>query len=293
MNTELQDYFNGLCCTNVVSEGLNQYSFAEGFVPTLAEMETKLGFTLLNPVLVGNTWNFDNVGYSVPDYAFLVANMTAVIFADSVASIGIQAFILNQLTSLIIPNSVTSIGDSAFSNNQLQTLTIGTGLTSIPDGCFGQNPFTSLVIPNNITSIDQSAFEGCTGIINPLTLGTGLSEIGMYAFRDCNIPTVIIPDNVVILDQCFENSNIETLTLGSGLISSSATQPFADNQLTTLNVNCTTIGNTTENDNIFLNNTGKVLTINALTVHETSNVGGLEGDLQYLVDNNTVTLNWI
>jgi len=202
MEAILQDYFNGLCCAAQPTNGLNRFTFLEG-KPSLEDMETRLGFALLNPRLDGNTWHFDNVGYSVPNNAFESSNMTGVVFADGVLGIGNSAFESNEITNLVIPNSITTIGYTSFSRNKIGTLTLGSGLTTIGQGA------------------------------------------------------------------------------------------FQINELTTLNVNCATLGATTGIEYIFGGNTGREITINALAVHATSNEGGLEGDLQYLVDNNSINFNWI
>jgi hypothetical protein len=227
METILQDYFNGICCNTIVppTDGLNRYSFEEGFAPTIEDMETKLGFALLNPRLEENTWHFDNEGYTVPDSAFVSSNMVGVVFADSVTSIGKYSFASNEITSLVIPDSVTLIDTKAFQANQI----------------------TSLIIPDSVITLGNSSFSN--NLIETLTLGTGLTTIDISA--------------------------------------------FGSNELTILNVNCTTLGFTTGDDQIFVNNTGKDLTINALVIHQDSNDGNMEGDLDYLNNNNNTTINWI
>jgi hypothetical protein len=52
------------------------------------------------------------------------------------------------------------------------------------------------------------------------------------------------------------------------------------------------IGSTTGDDTVFFDNTGNNVTVIVPSIHQTSNAGGLEGDLQYLDANNTVTFDW-
>jgi hypothetical protein len=52
------------------------------------------------------------------------------------------------------------------------------------------------------------------------------------------------------------------------------------------------IGFTTADNDVFLDTTGNNITVILPAIHQTSNAGGLEGDLDYLDDNNTVTFDW-
>jgi hypothetical protein len=68
---------------------------------------------------------------------------------------------------------------------------------------------------------------------------------------------------------------------------------FEINNIQYLNIqNVLNIGQTTADDFVFYNNTGNNITVIAPSIHETSNAGGLEGDLDYLDANNTVTFDW-
>jgi hypothetical protein len=53
--------------------------------------------------------------------------------------------------------------------------------------------------------------------------------------------------------------------------------------------------NTSDNDDDtnFFGISGKTITVKAKSIHQTSNGGNLEGDLQYLADNNTVDFDWV
>ena len=57
--------------------------------------------------------------------------------------------------------------------------------------------------------------------------------------------------------------------------------------------NIDNFGHNKSNNNIFHDITGKTITLTAKIIHQTSNNGGLEGDLQYLADNNNVTFIWV
>jgi hypothetical protein len=76
------------------------------------------------------------------------------------------------------------------------------------------------------------------------------------------------------------------LSLGVGAFSSC----FNVNYINTPNI--VNIGPTTGSNSVFLNITSNTMTIVAPSIHQTSNSGGLEGDLAYLQANNTVDFVW-
>jgi hypothetical protein len=52
-------------------------------------------------------------------------------------------------------------------------------------------------------------------------------------------------------------------------------------------------GGTTGLDSVFPNISGQTINVTAKAMHQTSNAGGLEGDLADLAANNTVNFTWI
>ena len=52
-------------------------------------------------------------------------------------------------------------------------------------------------------------------------------------------------------------------------------------------------GPTQGNDAVFAGNNRNNVTINANSINQTSNGGGVEGDLQWVIDGGTATINWV
>ena len=163
---------------------------------------------------------------------------------------------MNLLSSIVIPNSVTSIGDGAFSgcNNlkhvilnsnaivskaystssnlvtifgsQVEEYVLGEEISAIGSyAMYNASSLQTITIPSNILSIGQSAFNGCSQLMqviinsNPIlsktyspsyniatifgsqvesySIGESVSSIGDYAFYGCtNLSTITIPVNV-------------------------------------------------------------------------------------------------
>jgi hypothetical protein len=103
-----------------------------------------------------------------------------------------------------------------------------------------------------------------------------LSEtIGIGAFQQNSITHVYLPNNLTILSVglllgCFKDNNIQ-------YFNAPIIQAFGD---------------TTGYNGVFEGNTGNNITAIVPSIHEISNAGGLEGDLQYLDDENTVDFVW-
>jgi hypothetical protein len=118
----------------------------------------------------------------------------------------------------------------------------------------------------------------CISMGSPAFLGNTIEKlylplcifVGSTAFTNNNITHVYIPEAITVVDTSFQNNNLQYFNA-----------PIIQQ-----------IGNTTGNDAVFNGNTGNNVTVIAPSIHQTSNGGNLEGDLQYLVDNNTVTFDW-
>ncbi len=85
-----------------------------------------------------------------------------------------------------------------------------------------------------------------------------------------------------------------SLTTTSGIVTAGDDCFYECTSLTNIDfTNCDNIGQETGFNNVFDGITGKTITVTAKTIHQTSNGGNLEGDLQYLAYNNTVTFIWV
>ena len=159
------------------------------------------------------------------------ANLTTVVFGDSVETIPAYAFLEFQgLTFLTIGNSVTSIGARAFCGcsglttvywnatnvtnypsdsyyhpfrncTNLSIVVFGDSVETIPASAFsGYSGLTSLTLGNSVTSIGSSAFQGCSGLTS-LTIPNSVTSIGNSAFYGCSGLTgsLTIPNSMTII----------------------------------------------------------------------------------------------
>lgn len=172
----------------------------------------------------------------------------------SVHYIGEQAFQSCQaFQSFVWPEALSNISDGVLQNcGNLTSVTIPTTVKRIGKSSFmGCRKLTSISIPSSVTTIDDQAFSGCelmTSFEVPATvtkLGTGVwdncpkltsltvsADNPVYDSREeCNAiietesnrlvistANTTVPSTVTAIgDYAFQNSNIESLTLPSGL----------------------------------------------------------------------------
>ena len=129
---------------------------------------------------------------------------------------------------------------------------------------------TTLSLPAVLT-VDA---EGCMGLSSLTSLYVPLvTSAGNNAFSNCTILTTInLPSLLTIGDQGMKN-NLALTTINLPL--------------------CTNLGTTTDDDFVFYNIIGNSIT---LTVHSdlmTCDGGSPDVDIQYLIDNNNVTINGV
>jgi hypothetical protein len=239
MDIVLENYLNSICCDETLP--LNRIEFTTGNAPTIEDLETILGFTLLNPIKTGDVITFDNVGYHIPDIAF-IGN--------------------NNLMSFDLVNGVTA-GTSSFEN--CTSLTTTSGIVTAGNRSF-QN-CTSLTNTGSVITAGNFCFVNCTSLTNTGSVITA----GLGCFAYCT-----------------------SLTTTSGIVTAGDDCFYECTSLINIDfTNCDNIGQETGYNNVFDGITGNTITITAKTIHQTSNGGNLEGDLQYLADNNTVTFIWV
>ncbi|WP_197018786.1 leucine-rich repeat protein, partial [Prevotella sp. P6B4] len=139
---------------------------------------------------------YNSINYTVTSIyknAFKLSDVTTVIIANGVTSIGENAFeYCYKLASVTIPSSVTSIGDYAFEDcRALTSVIIPNGVTSIGEGAFwGCSGLISFTIPNSVTSIGNSAFGGCSGLTS-ITIPNSVASIGNNILFKCSNLTSI------------------------------------------------------------------------------------------------------
>ena len=200
------------------------------------------------------------------------------------------------------------ISDFAFSNSALITGTFndvvyagyyafgdydegGSSLTEITGAKFttaGNNCFygcTSLTSTGSVTTAGNYCFNGCTSLTSTGSVVTA----GEYCFQGCTSLTSI--DNVTTAgSNCFAGCTSLTST---GSVTTAGDSCFAG--CTSLinidpsNYIAPTIGNTTGEDNVFYGIAGNaVINLTVPSYLMTNNVGNPDGDIQYLIDNNTL-----
>ena len=178
----------------------------------------------------------------IADSAFYdCTNLTSVVIAESVTSIGISAFHdCCNLTSLEIPDNVISIGVSAFTScTKLTALKLGNSVKSIGNNAFSFcTNLTSLTIGNSVTSIGHYAFQYCTGLTS-ITIPESVTTIGSSAFKNCTgLTSINIPDSVTsISNGAFSGcTKLTTVTLGESVTAIGSSSFYNCTGLTSINI---------------------------------------------------------
>jgi hypothetical protein len=158
------------------------------------------------------------------------------------------------------------------------------GFTLINGAKFGD----TIVFDNVGYELAESLFEN-VGLTGFLKCSVGI--FNKFVFENNTIEKVYLTQAFTPANQVFNLNNITHLFVENGISLSDVM--FAQNNLQYINIRSVlNIGSTTGNNSVFDNNTGNNITVIAPAIHQTSNAGGLEGDLDYLDDNNTVTFDW-
>jgi surface protein len=138
------------------------------------------------------------------------------------------------------------------------------------------------VVGDNVfESVDLTGYFKCAA-----------GSIGENSFSFNSIEKVYLTQNFVLTGgSCFESNSITHLFVSFGVLLTP--EMFTNNNLEYINIRSVLdIGGSTGDDSVFNGNTGNNVTVIAPAIHQTSNGGGLEGDLAYLQANNTVTFVW-
>lgn len=123
----------------------------------------------------------------------------AVVFPETLKTIGNTAFQNAPLTEVSLPDSVTSVGSGAFTNTEkatthIEKVKLSKGMTAIPAGMFTNQKVKNVEIPEGIKTIGKRAFAG--NRVETLKLSGTVEKIDEYAFWNNQIKGLEIPGNV-------------------------------------------------------------------------------------------------
>lgn len=123
----------------------------------------------------------------------------AVVFPETLKTIGNTAFQNAPLTEVSLPDSVTSVGGGAFTNTEkatthIEKVKLSKGMTAIPASMFTNQKVKNVEIPEGIKTIGKRAFAG--NRVETLKLSGTVEKIDEYAFWNNQIKELEIPGNV-------------------------------------------------------------------------------------------------
>lgn len=123
----------------------------------------------------------------------------AVVFPETLKTIGNTAFQNAPLTEVSLPDSVTSVGSGAFTNTEqatthIEKMKLSKGMTAIPVSMFTNQKVKNVEIPEGIKTIGKRAFAG--NRVETLKLSGTVEKIDEYAFWNNQIKELEIPGNV-------------------------------------------------------------------------------------------------
>ena len=160
-------------------------------------------------------------------WAFGYAKMKSVSIGPDVVEIGSSAFDGTvNLKSMIIPDNVVHFSSNddwnwgGLNGSGVETIKISRNMTNIPNSfCQGCKNLKSIDIPSNIKIINRNAFY-TDRKLSSVTFHEGLEKIDEWAFSyDDILKNIVLPNSLTELgDHAFYDSEIETVTFGTGLI---------------------------------------------------------------------------
>ena len=128
---------------------------------------------------------------SIGDSAFYECRLSnGIDLPYGLESIGSYAFWDCRLNALVFPDTVTSIGEYALAYASGTNYTLPSGITEIPMGLFmNSRVLATVTIPDGVTKIGNYAFDMC-GYLTSVSLPGSLTEIGYQAFWRCGIKDI-------------------------------------------------------------------------------------------------------
>ncbi len=209
---------------------------------------------------------YGGLNISVSDSLFDVnSNLLSIADVKSIVSIGANSFLGCSLTAATLP-VCTSISISSFDSSEIEFVNLPS-CVSIGDYGFASTNVSMFNLPSCI-SVGNYSFAGCS-FLNQVYLPKCVS-IGISSFFNCiNIESLELPNCATISQSAFQ-----------GCV-----------QLSNLSIPvCTNLGGSVANNSVFNGVIGNNFTITIPSALMTNNGGNPDGDMQYLIAQNQVTL---
>jgi hypothetical protein len=187
---------------------------------------------------------------------------------NCITTAAISSFLnCNVATTFNLP-ALTTAGDGCFNQCDLATTFNLPALTTAGDGCFTYCYLATTFNLPALTTAGDSCFNGCY-LVTTFDL-PALTTAGDGCFNECSsVTTFNLPALTTAGNGCFnECESVTTFDLPS----------------------CTNLGSTTGNNNVFNGISSNVITLTIPASRMTCNSGNPDGDIQYLQENNTVTV---
>ena len=121
-----------------------------------------------------------------------------------------------------------------------------------------------------------------------------LTDCTSYLVGGCSSLSLLSIPKLKNIDHLNFYGLLSLSTLDAPVLETMGVQNFQSSNIDVYNLNrVTNFGATTGDESNFIGITGRVITLTTKSIHQTSNGGNLEGDLDLLDTNNTVTFNFI
>ncbi len=156
---------------------------------------------------------------AIGDYAFAGSKVSKVVFANSVASIGIGAFKNSSVTAIDFAGStLTAIPENAFENSNITAIELPRSITKLGAKAFKSSAISSFK-GEGLLSIGNNAFESCIAL-QSVALADGVKEMGDSVFENCTALTEATMPSLEKLGAYtfFNASSLERVTFGDNAL---------------------------------------------------------------------------
>lgn len=178
--------------------------------------------------------------------SFQKKQLTKVIIPEGVKEIGMAAFNDNMINQLYLPDSIEKLGDYAFRHNKIEKLHIPNKYIEFGLSVFNDNSLPNeeafIYKRNSDGTIDNTTLISYAGLIkngDDIVIPDNVKIIDTYAFRAAQITGhFTVPDNVTIIKMgAFEWNNIESITIGTGVLDIESTAFIYNTSLKKVTIN--------------------------------------------------------